>query len=118
MNAEQKAPLPGYRDFFGTKPVVIAEVAGPTSYATGGQTINAADFGLAGIDYADAGMVSYSGTYYGRIIPQPASAPPSNQNPNMTKIKLQWIVAATNAEVANTTNLSGEILRFLIIAPV
>lgn len=118
MNAGSNAPLPGYVDEWGTKHVIFAEQAGPASYATGGFVLNASDFGLGGFDWVDAGMVSYSGTYYGRIVPQPASAPPSGQNPSMKQVKLQWIVASTNLEVSSLTNLSGEILRLFIVAPV
>ena len=118
MQAEQKAPLMGYPDLWGTKRAEIAEVAGPASYVTGGQTINASDMGFGGFDWVDAGGQSYSGTYYGRISYLPVSAPPSAQNPACKQVKLQWIVTATGAEAAAAVNLSGEIMRMIVIAPV
>lgn len=115
MNAEQKAPVDGYPQNFGTKHYLVDEFAGPTSYVTGGQTINASDVGMGTFDYFDAGELSYSGTYYFRVQPLPTSPNPSTQKPGITQVKVLWIVAATGLEVGPATNLSGEIARFIAL---
>src|SRR2546429_393093 len=115
MNAQQKVAVAGYRQIWGTKQVNIFEVAGPASYPTGGQTVNATDLGVGGMDYMDVGTYSYSGTYKCTVQPLPTSAAPSKQKPAIKSFKILWYVVATNAEVANTTDLSGEIVRLIAI---
>lgn len=112
MNAQQSAPLMGYFQNFGTKNAGVFELAGPTLYAAGGQTLNASQFGMGGFDFVDAGGgLSYSGTYYCRIQYLPVDAAPSAQTPGgNTQVKVVWYVLATNAE-AGAIDLSTEIVR-------
>lgn len=108
LNAEYPA-VPG------SKMESVRTFAGPTSYVavttgsppTGGQSITAKQFGLVTIDNAD-GSGSDDGQYLVNIIyptgqTVPGYAPAS--------IILQWIVAATGAEVAGAVNLSARIVR-------
>jgi len=100
----------------GNKPIVIANVTGPSSYTqvsngtppTGGQSLKASDYGLSAIEYGDGGL-SDNGQYAVQVII------PGNpiQSPVQTAI-LRWTVAATGAEVSGATNLSGRTARVLL----
>lgn len=114
MNAQQAAPLPGYAQTFGTKDVVVIELAGPVLYAAGGQTIDAAQFGKGGFDFISCGQgLSYSGTYFARVQYLPIDAAPSLQNQSVKTAKILWYVLATGAE-AGAIDLSTEILRLMV----
>jgi len=115
MNAQQSAPMVGYEQLFGTKKASVFELAGPTLYAPGGQTVNASQFGWGGFDYVSSGMLSYSGTYFVRVQPLPVDAAPSAQkNGGNSQVKVVWYVVATGAE-AGAINLSAEIVRLLAL---
>jgi len=114
--------LPGYVTTIGNKYLVIDDHAGPVSYTTGGETVTAAQFGLGGIDFIDGcndvvqgtaqiNNVSFSGVNF-VAIKLPTTTGPGVAN---TKITLQWFVVATGAEVAATTNLSGQTVRLRIV---
>lgn len=84
------------RNVFGNRRVNNGTYTGPTSYATGGDPIAAADVGLSDI----------------RFLELNAALDANNANPrllvsNRAGTKIMWFVPSTAAEVANGTNLSG-----------
>ena len=110
---------------WGDRPYAIIDWAGPASYTavtngtapaqpTGGQTITNTAFGLsAGLE----GIVQVGGSTSGTYLVHAFQASAYNQgfgNPNWI---LRWTVASTGAEVAATTNLSGETVRLLAFGP-
>lgn len=111
----------------GDRPWTIIDVDGPASYAaistgtppTGGQVIKASDIGLQAIDWAQA-MGSDNGQYdgicyvVGGLGNPRVGGTPNYSNPG-TQINLQWITAATGAEVGGGTNLSARRVRLLVI---
>lgn len=118
----QKGPSPP-----GDEPWTIIDIDGPTSYTvittatppTGGQTILASDIGMTQIDAAEV-MGSDNGAYTGQVyiiggLGDPRSGATPNFSQPGTKMLLQWITAATGAEVTGTTNLSARRLRLLVI---
>lgn len=105
--------LDGYPGAQGHKSQSVIEVAGPASYTqigvatppTGGQSILASAFGLKGIDACEASG-SDDGTYAIRVFyPNGSAVRPS------LSVTLQWITAATGAEVAALTVLSARTIR-------
>lgn len=87
---------------------------GPASYVTGGETFPTQsafggpnNAGLASV-YFIAPTWSQSGTYF--IVPQYAG--PGGVRGTC---QLLWFVTATGAQVAATTNLSGETVRLMIL---
>jgi len=115
MNPSQLVPMDGYTQSFGTKQACVAELAGPSSYPTGGQEVEAASLGWGGFDAVAVMGLSYSGTYYAHVQYLPVDAAPSGQKPPVQSVKILWYVLATGAEVANTTDIDGEILRLFCI---
>lgn len=84
------------RNVTGNRRVVTGTYTGPTSYATGGDAIDADDLGLARIQALTLGV----------------AADASNANPRLLRLnaagtKIIWYVPSTGAEVANATNLSA-----------
>lgn len=116
MNAQQKAPVAGYAQNWGTKQVTVDEMAGPALYAAGGQTVLASDIGWGGFDLFTVPMLSYSGTYYCRVQPLTVDAAPSAQKPCLRSVKVSWYVLATGVEVADNVVLTTEIVRFFAIS--
>lgn len=106
--------VPGYEQPWGTKEAIVTEHFGPASYPTGGETINASDFNRGGFDAVLISGISYSGTYSARWV-WALDAAPSVAKGAQASGKLLWTVVATGSEVANTTDLSTEILRLLLI---
>lgn len=115
--------LPGYISTIGSKYNAIVDHLGPTSYVTGGETITAAQYGVGGIEFvntmndftqgtAQYTGVSFSGTYFVNVIMPTTTA----LGGALSKFTLKWYVVATGAEVANTTNLSAEKVRFQFFA--
>lgn len=100
----------------GRKLESVATLAGPASYAvvvpgaspTGGQLVNNLQqvFGFNYVDFVDAAGDG-TGTYRVNVIfvGQPQQGAP--------QFRLQWIVAATGAEVTAATNLSTFSVRLL-----
>lgn len=101
----------------GNKPISITDQLGPASYTvittgsppTGGQTINASAFGLQFLENVWA-MGSDDGQYVINVFMNPLY-----KNQPSTSVLLQWIVAATGAEVTGTTDLSGRTVRLMAI---
>jgi len=91
-----------------------ADVLGPTSYAvivpasplvTGGQLIAASKFGMKYLE-----MVFHGTSDDGSYIVVAYLVPFQTGQPS-TSVRLQWITAATGAEVVATTNLSARTVR-------
>jgi hypothetical protein len=101
----------------GDGPWSVVDVTGPASYAamvpgtppTGGQLVTAADCGLTSIHWIQS-MGSNNGQY--DIVCYPAAF--SAGNP-MASVRLQWVTAATGAEVIAAVNLSTITVRLLVI---
>jgi hypothetical protein len=112
-------PLPTYPSSPGNKRWSIHGITGPASYTavtpgsppTGGQSVPATAFGLMNIGSACCTAGSDDGTYYANVFLSPFPKG-GNGAPN---IIVQWITAATGAEVAGATNLSARTLRILAI---
>lgn len=99
--------LPGYpATGFGVKYHQVVDHKGPTSYPTGGETVNASDFANGGFDAVHLSGLSLSGTYFARLL-WPSSSP----GVSFKTFKLIWYVLATGVEVANAVDLSAEYLR-------
>ncbi len=94
----QLTMLAGYPDRVGKRFVWAGFGVGPTSYATGGDTVALPGFQ----NYIDAmfGDLTVSGTYYVRSIPSVAG-------PRATW-KVKWFITSSGAEVTAGTNLSAE----------
>jgi hypothetical protein len=94
----------------------VADVTGPNPYSpivvgtppSGGQVLNASDFGLQSIDWVQS-MASNNG-HYG-IVCVPGAFSPGNP---MASVRLMWVVAATGAEVG-AINLSAFTVRLMAI---
>jgi hypothetical protein len=110
--------MPGYPAPPGAKPWSSHNITGPASYtqvvtgaplgaSSGGQQVTASAFGLQYFEgvWTDSG--SDDGQYYANIFLSP-------RGPGALPVTciIQWIVAATGAEVAAATNLSGRTMRF------
>jgi hypothetical protein len=111
----------------GHLPWTIVDVDGPASYSaisaatppTGGQVLKAADLGFQQIWWAQC-VGSDNGQYDGVVyvvggLGNPRSGATPNVSQAGSQINLQWITAATGAEVGGATNLSARRLRLLVI---
>lgn len=118
----QKGPSPP-----GDQPWTVIDIDGPASYTTitaatpptGGQVIKATDIGMTTIDWAQC-VGSDNGAYDGVCyivggLGNPRSGGSPNYSQPGSQINLQWITAATGAEVSGSTNLSARHLRLLVM---
>ncbi len=96
--------LDGYPQSEGAKIGSVAKVTGPSSYATGGFTVEPVNFALSRFEFG-ACTSSVSGTYFAEFIPASADVP-------ATSALIRVRVAATGLEVAALTDLSAE--KFLV----
>lgn len=117
-------PLDGYPTSWGASRASVLGITGPTLYtpitpgtppavATGGQTIQALEFGMKYFDFVVAGL-SDSGAYRVECIP----GAPSGNGPKGACLTytLRWVVVATGAE-AGAIDLDAEIVRVLATGP-
>jgi hypothetical protein len=81
---------------------------------SGGDTLEAVQAGLKYFDFVVGGITD-SGLYEVKTIPQARSDIQSGAP--TTTYTLQWFVVATAAEVADTVDLSAEIVRLLAVGP-
>ena len=118
--------LDGYPTSFSNVKACVFVHPGPASYATvviatpptGGDTVLAAEAGMKAFDTIQGGMTSDDGQYMVQVIsPNGNSASSSTAAQPTTTMKLRWIIAATGAEVANTTNLSARTIRLFAMGP-
>ncbi len=95
--------LQGYPDYVGKRYIWAGYGTGPSSYATGGDSVSLPGFQNY-IDSIDSsGILTVSGTYVVRAIP-------SLGGPRATW-KLKWYTSATpQTEVTAAVNLSAEVL--------
>jgi hypothetical protein len=84
------------RNVVGNRRVVSGTYTGPTSYATGGDSIAATDVGLSDIRSLDLGVAADA-----------SAANPRLLRLNAAGTKIMWFVPNTGNEVANATNLSA-----------
>ena len=109
--------LPNYPQAFGSRQAAIATYQGPNPYLTGGENVTTQPiFGGGSFDKVDASQSfnsSASGTYTVRVQYPVGQAVLGASGSN--NVKLQWIVSANGAEVANNTNLAGEFARVQFI---
>lgn len=99
----------------GDQPWSIIDVTGPASYVqvtpgnppTGGQRVNAQDFGLQALDFV-AAMASTSGQLFVNVIPLGVG--------EYNSVLLQWMMSgATPEEAPAAGNLSTTTVRLLAI---
>ena len=117
MAAEQATILStDYQQPWGTKRVLVVELFGPTSYATGGQLLNASQFGLRSFDAVISLGRSYSGTFDTRGAQYLAvDAAPSVAKGPVSQVRVPWYNISNAVEVTSTTNLATEMVRLLIV---
>jgi hypothetical protein len=105
-------PLPGY-SVIGNKYIAALEHKGPAVYATGGETITAAQLGWGGIDILAAAQYSYSdaatGTYFVQVFFGVGASGA------VASVKILWRVSATGAEVGAGVDLSAEAIRIFAL---
>lgn len=88
---------------------------GPASYAQPGETVPASLFGMTGIESITVVGNSQSGTYTVRPALAANSVPGETRAPVFPSVQMQWLVAATGAQVTAGTNLSGEVVRIVVV---
>lgn len=112
--------LPGYVTEVGAKYELIVDLDGPASYAngtigtTGGQVINALDYGIGGFEVVDPQGLSSDGLNYVQIQLVGQSTTGAVSGNAVKSARIYWIVQSTNAQVANAINLSGKSIRLQI----
>jgi hypothetical protein len=115
--------LPGYPKKVGSNiNEAIFDHDGPASYsnvvvnAGTGDVIQNSDLGmpLEGISSVDCEYLSSDGINY--VIPEliPYLSAAVQNGSSVQQFRLRWFVLATNAEVANTINLSGKSVRIKV----
>lgn len=108
--------LPGYPQAEGAKMGSVIEKAGPASYTqvtpgsppTGGQAIEASEFGLKYFEHVATAM-DETGAYIVYWTPKVQG------KVGVTSGILMWVTAAGGAEVAGGTDLSGHKVRLRAI---
>lgn len=109
--------LPGYMMPNGAKYDLIVDHDGPSSYAggaSGGETINASDFGLGGIETIEIPMLSNDSLTSAIATLTGQSISTGNIGNAVTQAKIRYFVVATGAEVANAVDLSAKSFRLQI----
>lgn len=123
MPLDATSLLNGYPIYNGSKKIQVLDLKGPSSYSTGGETLQAAQFGQGGIDFMlpmnglrvalsdDVGVVSssFSGTYFVTISVGTGTVG------SVTSVTIKWYNVSDGAEVTATTDLSAEKVRVLVI---
>lgn len=123
-----KALLPGYPIYpGGSKKLAVYDIKGPASYATGGESIAASQFGEGGIDAViqqnfGVGTCTQGGVARDEIVPLSMSGTyfvaltyAVTAEGAVTSITAKWYVVATGAEVGALTDLSAEEFRVILI---
>jgi acyl CoA:acetate/3-ketoacid CoA transferase alpha subunit len=104
--------LPGYLTEISNKYELIVDHTGPASYATGGETINAADFGIGGIETIAIHAVSSPGGNGATVVFSTTAAPTGVA---VNSVKIKWFTTASMAtESTAATNLSAQSIRLQI----
>ena len=111
-------PLPTFPKAPGDQDWSAHGVVGPASYTvitpgtplSGGQLVPASAFGLQNIVAAWPVSNSNDGTYAVHVF-----LSPYEKGGSSTSIALQWLTAATGAEVAGATNLSARTVRIMAV---
>jgi len=104
--------LPGYVTEVANKYELIVDHTGPASYVTGGETINASDFGLGGIETIAIHAVSSPGGNGATVV---FSTTVVTQGNAVKSVKIKWFTTASMAtESTAATNLSTQSIRLQI----
>ena len=93
----------------GSKLVAIVDLTGPTTYTTGGYSIDLSNYnigGMAAVEYVSGGASS-NGTYLVHGVT------PTGHANGTTSYLLMWIVVATGVE-AGAIDLSGCTVRIMV----
>ena len=98
----------GYPQAEGAKWGAVADVSGPSSYATGGFSLAAVSFGMSALEYVSSGGISSNGTYRLHVLDNSTSAKPASS------LTAKAYVVSTGAEVTAATDLSGA--HFTVLA--
>ena len=119
-------PLDGYPQPFGYSKGSVFPHAGPTAYnpvveespadlpLAGGDRLEAVEAGLKLFDWVSGGYTD-SGLF--RVDAIPVTPSEDQVGAPATTYILRWVIVATNAEVANGTDLSEEIVRLFALGP-
>src|SRR5882762_1898866 len=102
---------------YGAKYELVVDHDGPSSYAGGvgnGEVVLASDFGLGGIELCQVDALSSDGLNYAYVTLTGQSTKAGITADAVASLKIRWYVLATNAEVANATDLSGKSIRLQI----
>ncbi len=109
--------LPNYPQAFGSRQAAVATYQGPNPYLTGGENVTTQGvFGGGSFDKVEGGTSfnsSAAGTYIVRPVYPVGQATIGASGSN--NVKMQWVVAANGAEVANNTNLAAEYCRVMFV---
>lgn len=86
------------------------------NYQQGGYNITPAQLGMSRIEFVNTSYVSQSGNYFARVV-YPANISGNGEQfaPGFNSVTIKWFYQNNNAEVANNTNLFGEVVQMLAI---
>lgn len=104
--------LPNYPHQVGAQKWVIVDHSGPSSYVTGGETFLPGAFGMGSIDFI--GMSIPAATMSGNYHISVAYTTGTSGQP-VKSATFVWSSVSTGSEVAQGTNLSGEIIRLMLV---
>ena len=102
--------LPGYVTSISDKYEIIVDHTGPVLYVAGGETINASDFGLGGIETVAIHALSSPGLNGATVIFSTTAAPTGAA---VKSVKIKWFTTATMVTEASG-NLSAQTIRLQI----
>src|SRR5882724_6924160 len=102
--------LPGYMTEISNKYELIVDHTGPVLYVAGGETINASDFGLGGIETVSADGLSSPGLNGVAVVLSSVASPTGSA---LKSVKLKWFTTATMVTEASG-NLSAQTIRLQI----
>jgi hypothetical protein len=102
--------LAGYVTSISDKYEIIVDHTGPVSYTTGGETINASDFGIGGFETVAVHALSSPGLNGVAVIFSTTAAPTGAA---VKTVKLKWFTSATMVTEASG-NLSAQTVRLQI----
>lgn len=110
-------PLPGYPSgaAFAAKEGWVGDFFGSNNYQLGGYNLNASSLGMSGFEWVNVSALTQSGTYFPRINYPAKSGNAEIQAPAFPYVVVKWYYAANSVEVANNTNLSGEVAQMFAL---
>lgn len=87
---------------------------GSNNYQAGGYNLNATYLGMGRIETAGFSPLSQSGNYYAKVIYPNISGNNELRAPTFSYVTVKWYFA-NNTEVANNTNMAGEVAQLAVI---